>query len=168
MPYVCNQGIGIPMTDESLACSCSPRYFGEKCQFHNNLVSLMLQLNFSESIREKSNDSTIELKLLVHFLVETYEIIQIDKFHVRPALGKLISRKRVHHLLYSRPNQSIEHHQSTSLLYSNRRIPDELRMLVFVFLLVQTNLDDIFVSLNDNFVQVSTNSVQIATDSIVR
>ena len=105
--YLCHRGVGILMSNDSVVCFCPPQYYGDNCQFHNDRVTLLLQLNFSQSIYEDCKDPSIELKLLVLFLDER-QTLQTYEFPVRPALTTNVSPKRITHVLYSRSNQSLE------------------------------------------------------------
>lgn len=114
--YVCNRGIGIRMYNGSIICLCPPQYDGEKCQFHSDRISIILQLNFSHSIFEGSNDPKIILKLLVLFLFENQTLISYE-FDVRPAIEMTISSKNINHVFYSRSNISLHNKR---MRYFNR------------------------------------------------
>ena len=45
--FSCNRGMGILFVDDSVICFCPPQYFGEKCEYHNDRLSILLQLNLS-------------------------------------------------------------------------------------------------------------------------
>ena len=82
-PYWCNRGLGIlDITNHSvIRCFCPPHYFGEKCEFHPDRLSVLLQLDLSESI---GIDQRILLKLVVLFLFNDDQVLMLDQFHLHP------------------------------------------------------------------------------------
>jgi hypothetical protein len=66
--YWCNRGVGIRMHNGSIACFCPPQYFGDKCEFHSDRITILLHLNISQSIYANINNTEIVLKILILFL----------------------------------------------------------------------------------------------------
>ena len=80
-PYWCNRGAGVLLGNTSrVVCFCPPQYYGEKCQFHTDRLSVLPQFNFSSSSLSRL-DSQILLKLVVLFLADD-EVQQRDQFHL--------------------------------------------------------------------------------------
>lgn len=67
--FLCNRGVGIPISDQSIVCFSPSEYHGERCQFPSDRMIWIVQWNFSRSIDRKRMriDPSIELKLLVLF-----------------------------------------------------------------------------------------------------
>ena len=82
-PYWCNRGLGVLlMTNDSIVCFCPPQYFGEKCEYHQDRLSVLLHLNLSQSSIDSSiSDSPVLLKLLV-FLLFQNETLMSNQFHL--------------------------------------------------------------------------------------
>ena len=82
-PFRCNRGLAVLLTNNSLKtrCFCPPHYFGEKCEFHPDRLSVLLQLDLSESI---GIDQRILLKLVVLFLFNDDQVLMLDQFHLHP------------------------------------------------------------------------------------
>ena len=94
--FFCNRGIGILSSNDSIIFFCPPQYFGEKCQYHNDRLSILLHLNLSQSLYTSQSDPNITLKLLVLFLSDNQTLIT-HEFHLRPALeiNTLVEKKMV-------------------------------------------------------------------------
>ena len=82
-PYWCNRGLGVLLTtNDSIVCFCPPQYFGEKCEYHQDRLSVLLHLNLSQSsIDSSTSDSPVLLKLLVFFLFQN-ETLMSNQFHL--------------------------------------------------------------------------------------
>jgi hypothetical protein len=102
--YYCNRGVGVFFHNGSIICFCSPHYYGDKCQFHNDRLSIILYLNLSQSIYTSSTKSHILLKLVVLFLFEN-ETLDIQEFHVRPAFEINVVKKKIIYFVYPRSEQ---------------------------------------------------------------
>ena len=99
--YWCNRGLGVlSMTNDSIACFCPPQYYGEKCEYHRDRLSVVLLLNRSRSVDSWERESRILLKLVVVFLVDA-EVLDRDQFHLQPSFGSQTS-KMTTHFLYPR------------------------------------------------------------------
>ena len=86
-PYWCNRGFGVlTAQSQSIVCLCPPQYYGEKCEYHQDRLSVLFHLNLSRSIYSSSegNSPSILLKLLVLFLLND-EVLDQDQFHLHPS-----------------------------------------------------------------------------------
>ena len=94
--FSCNRGIGILSGNDSIICFCPPQYFGEKCEYHNDRLSILLHLNLSQSLYTSQGDPNITLKLLILFLFEN-QTLMTHEFHHRPSLeiNTLVQKKMV-------------------------------------------------------------------------
>ncbi|UJR17798.1 hypothetical protein I4U23_004697 [Adineta vaga] len=73
------------MSNNSITCFCPPQYHGDQCQYHTDRISVVLHLNFTQSIYTTSTGRTIFIKLLILFLFEN-QVLSTDEFHVRPTV----------------------------------------------------------------------------------
>ena len=94
----------------AIRCFCPPQYYGEKCEFHSDRLSVVLHLDLSESIQINRNDQRI-LQLLVLFVFNDDEVLMTDRFHLHPPvefdslLSNLKKRKKkrlISYFLYPR------------------------------------------------------------------
>jgi hypothetical protein len=115
-PYQCNRGVGVLIYNSSTVCFCPPQYYGEKCEFHNDRVTVILHMNFSQSEYTEESDSKIVLKMLVLFLFRN-QTLATREFHVRPAVEIDVYNKKIAHFLYSRSSELLRHKKTR---YSNR------------------------------------------------
>ena len=112
-PYWCNRGLGILLSNDSIVCFCPPQYFGDKCQYQTDRLSVLLSLDLSQSIYRSGSDPEILLKVLVLFLFKN-QTLMTHEFHVRPALQfrskqKNQKKKMIVHFLYSQSASFREH-----------------------------------------------------------
>ena len=114
--YWCNRGIGAYTYNNSIACFCPPQYYGEKCQFHSDRISVLFHLNLSQSAYTANSDRNIVLKLVVLFLFRN-ETLMNQVFHVRPATEFFVRKKKMTHFLYSRSFQFLRYKRQR---YSNQ------------------------------------------------
>ena len=98
--YRCNRGIGILSTNNQTVCLCPPQYYGDRCQYHNDRLAVLLHLNLSQSIYATTTDPNITLKLLLIFSNHN-QTIMTHEFHVRPAYEDTINDKKRVHFFYS-------------------------------------------------------------------
>ncbi|CAF1296853.1 unnamed protein product, partial [Adineta ricciae] len=118
IPYWCNRGIGMLMSNNSIVCFCPPQYHGDQCQYHTDRISVILHLNFTQSIYVTSIDRTILIKVLIIFLFEN-QVLNIDEFHVRPVVEMNVYKKRQMYFYYSRSPELIKHKQKRYFNRSN-------------------------------------------------
>ena len=105
-PYWCNRGLGVLLRNDSIVCFCPPQYYGEKCQFHADRLSVLLHLNLSQSLELNDNDPSAVLKLVVLFLFND-QILMSEQFHLQPSLDMSI-RKLIVHFPYSHSSTSLQ------------------------------------------------------------
>jgi hypothetical protein len=116
--YWCNRGVGIQIYNGSIACFCPPQYYGDKCQFHTDRITVLVHLNLSQSIYTVNSDMKIVLKFLILFLFNN-ETITNNIFHVRPADEITVYTKKMIHFLYSRSFRLLQHKRQRYLNQSN-------------------------------------------------
>ena len=114
-PYRCNRGVGIliPKTN-STVCFCPPQYYGEKCEYHADRLSVLLHLNLSQSIYSADSDPLILLQLLLLFSFNNQTLMS-EQFPLRPAGEFAPVKKLLTHFLYPhsssfRPQRFFNHH----------------------------------------------------------
>ena len=114
-PFWCNRGVGVesPRNDSRIHCFCPPQYYGEKCEFHPDRVSVVLHADLSEA---DEIDQKFLLQLLVLFLFND-EVLNIDQFHLHPSVefdNLLNNRKKtkktklISHFEYPRSSTFLE------------------------------------------------------------
>ena len=103
--YWCNRGVGIEIFNGSIACFCPPQYYGDKCQYHADRITIRFHLDLSQSIYTPESDIQIVVKIVILFLYRKNIIIS-HVFHVRVASEYFIYTKKVVSLLYSRTLRS--------------------------------------------------------------
>ncbi|CAF1487199.1 unnamed protein product [Adineta steineri] len=116
--YRCNRGVGIQAYNDSIVCFCPPQYYGDKCQYHTDRITVLLHLNLSQSIYTIDSDIHIVLKMVVLFLFND-EVIMNHIFHVRPAVEIFVYTKKMVHFLYSRSSRLLQHKQQRYFNHSN-------------------------------------------------
>ena len=113
--YWCNRGVGVLFHNRSIVCLCPPQYYGEKCQFHSDRITVLFQLDLSQSIYMESNAPPKVLKILVIFLHENQPLMT-EYFDTRSTLEASL-HKKMYQFLYPRSNQSVQHKRDR---YMNR------------------------------------------------
>jgi hypothetical protein len=116
--YWCNRGVGVKMYNDTIVCFCPPQYYGNKCEFHTDRITVLLHLNLSQSIYTVNSDIKIVLKMLVLFLFEN-EIITNHVSHVRPATEMFVYKKKMIHFLYSHSFRLLQHKRQRYFNQSN-------------------------------------------------
>jgi hypothetical protein len=114
--YWCNRGVGILLHNATTVCFCPPQYYGDKCQFHNDRLTVLFHLNLTQSIYTKSHNYETVLKILIIFLYEDQPLMT-DYFHTRPADEAIVYKKTMNYLFYSRSTQLLQHKRAR---YFNR------------------------------------------------
>ncbi|CAF1429744.1 unnamed protein product [Rotaria magnacalcarata] len=113
-PYWCNRGVGVQIQNGSTVCFCSPHYYGDKCQFHNDRVTVILHLKFSQPENTGHSDSMNLLKILVLFLLQN-QILDSHELHVRPTFETNVLNKKIVQLLYSRSPEFLRYRKARYL-----------------------------------------------------
>ncbi|UJR19040.1 hypothetical protein I4U23_022171 [Adineta vaga] len=135
IPYWCNRGIGVYLYDNSTVCFCPPQYYGDKCQFHSDRLTVIFHLNLSQSIYAETQNPAIVLNVLIIFLYENQPLMT-RYFYVRP-IDEIdnIYKKHVHHLFYSVLQQALERKRNRYFNQSDiiNRQPYSVRIEVYEF-----------------------------------
>ena len=107
-PYWCNRGLGALLTQNhsTIVCFCPPQYYGDKCEYHQDRLLVLLHLDLSSSIFV---DQRILLKLLVLFFFNN-QLLGIDQFHFHPSF-ELTPSKLITHFLYPRSSAFLQERQ---------------------------------------------------------
>ena len=112
-PYWCNRGLGVLISTktDSINCFCPPQYFGDKCEYHADRLSVLLHLDLSQSTYADKNHPEILLKLVV-LLVFNGEVLDRDRFHLYPyaQITETIKKKKkfISHFAYPRSFSALE------------------------------------------------------------
>ena len=112
-PYWRNRGLGVLSTKNhsTILCFCPPQYYGDKCQFHSDRLSVVLHLDLSlsSSIQVNRHDRRILLQLLVIFLFNDDQVLILDQFRLHPSVefdsllnNRKKKRKLISHFVYPR------------------------------------------------------------------
>ena len=99
--YYCNRGVGVLSYNESIACFCPAQYYGNKCQYHSDRLTVVFRVNLTKSAYSVSKNYEMVLKFLVIFLYDDQPIM-MESFHIRPTAKTTTHQKNIHQLLYSR------------------------------------------------------------------
>ena len=81
-PYWCNRGVGVVLTNAStLICFCPPQYYGEKCQFHSDRLSIVLGWNVADWNDSSRVDRSMVVQVVVLLLFEN-EMSMSSRVHL--------------------------------------------------------------------------------------
>ncbi|CAF4887398.1 unnamed protein product, partial [Rotaria sp. Silwood1] len=116
--YWCNRGLGVQTYNKSIACFCPPQYYGDKCQYHTDRITVLFHLDLSQSIYTINSKIETVLKIIGLFLFNN-EVIMNHIFHVRPTAELLVYRKKMVHFLYSRSSRFLHHKRERYFNQSN-------------------------------------------------
>jgi hypothetical protein len=138
--FWCNRGMTVIMLN-NVVCFCSPPYFGTKCQFFSDRITIITHLNLTTWNPVQSIKTPTLFKIQVHFLFNG-SIIDHYEFHSNPSIEILDTIKHKFYLLYPRSSQFVSHkkarffnrtdielnhpysvHFNIYALYSNQSIP---------------------------------------------
>ena len=103
LPYKCNRGIGVTLFNGSIVCFCPQSYYGDKCQYYNDRLTLIFHMNYSQSIYANFN---LLLKMVVLFL-HNNETIDSYEFHDRHDSNVGTFSKKTDHFVYSRAKERL-------------------------------------------------------------
>ena len=99
-PYWCNRGLGVLLRNGSVVCFCPPQYYGEKCEYHQDRLSVVLHLNLSESIDTNESDPQL---LLVLFLFDD-RVLMTEQFRLHSSERK----KLISHFTYPHSSEFLQ------------------------------------------------------------
>ncbi|CAF1561449.1 unnamed protein product [Adineta ricciae] len=120
-PYWCNRGLSVfSVETHSIVCFCPPFYYGDKCEYHADRLSILLQLNFSESTRLFKEDPNFVFKVFVLFLSNN-QILMRSEFSFQSISQSMFihNDKMLTHFLYSRSFLSIDERRKRFFNRSN-------------------------------------------------
>ena len=82
LPYWCNRSLGLLSLDGSALCFCPPQYFGEKCEYHQDRLSVLILLNVSQSSYSLERTHPSILFKLLFLLVVDDRVLLSDQFQL--------------------------------------------------------------------------------------
>lgn len=110
--YKCNRGISV-MYKNDIRCFCPPAYFGSRCQYFSDRISVVVQVDRKSMPKSFFN---VTMKIQANLIFNGI-IIDQHEFDLLPTLETMKSIKHRFYLLYSRSNLMIEHKRNR---YFNR------------------------------------------------
>jgi hypothetical protein len=110
--YLCNRGISVIQMDD-VRCLCPPSYYGSRCQFFSDRLSIIAHLDRKTFPMSMANTT---LKIQTNFLFNDM-IIDQQEFYLIPTIEAAKSIKHKFYLLYSRFNSMLQHKRNR---YFNR------------------------------------------------
>lgn len=112
LSYQCNRGVAVLQMNQT-SCLCSPAYYGPRCQFFSDRITVITHLDW-KSLPDAISKTT--LKIRANFLFHT-TIIDHHEFSIIPTFERTQVIKHKFYLLYSRSASMLAHKQSR---YFNR------------------------------------------------
>ncbi|CAF3891152.1 unnamed protein product [Rotaria sp. Silwood1] len=109
--FMCNRGIAI-FEQNSVSCFCPPAYYGERCQYFSDRLTIIVQVDWTTFSSLNLNDTEFTVEVL--FLFNNERIIDRHELHLDPIIG---TKKYKFYLLYSRFKNMLRHKQ---MRYFNR------------------------------------------------
>ncbi|UJR18621.1 hypothetical protein I4U23_005529 [Adineta vaga] len=103
--FYCNRGLVLKDYYKQLVCLCSPTYYGDKCQFYNDRLTILTHLDLTNSSFMISNTNEIVLSVIVFFLYEQTSIIDSNLFYVYPKFERDFPKK--HRFMFSYPRSNV-------------------------------------------------------------
>ena len=117
-PYWCNRGLGVLLRNDSVVCFCPPQYYGDKCEYHADRLSVVLRLNLPQSTYTSGSNSFNPLKLLVLFLLNN-QTLNINQFYLHTS-SDTITQKLITHFPY--PHSSLFRQQRQERFFNRSDI----------------------------------------------
>ena len=145
-PYWCNRGLGVLSTSNrsTVLCFCPPQYYGDKCEFHSDRLSVVLHLDLSEFF---PIDRKVLLQLVVLFLFNDEQVLMRDQFRLHPSrefdsllnINRKKKTKLISHFIYPRSATFLHERRQTFFNRSSllARSPFSIRVELY-----QTRLDE--------------------------
>ena len=106
--FVCNRGLGVRL-DSEIRCLCSGTYYGDRCQYFSDRITVITHLNLTHTGYEKPTKDNILIKVVAFFLFKNDEIIDHHEFIVTVALELIDYTKHKFQLVYSRSDIFLKH-----------------------------------------------------------
>ena len=114
--YSCNRGVGVQLFNGSLVCFCPFQYYGDRCEYHSDRLTIVFHMDFSQSIYMAEIKRLSVLKL-VFLLLFNNETVAIEIMALQPSKEIAERTKWTVYLLYSRSARFLQHKRSR---YRNR------------------------------------------------
>ena len=114
--YSCNRGVGAQFFDGSLVCFCPPSYYGDRCEYHSDRLTVVFHIDFSQSIYTAASQRLSSLKFVILLLFDN-ETIGVEIMIVQPSKEIALPTKKTVYLPYSRSARFLAHKRSR---YRNR------------------------------------------------
>ena len=100
--FECHRGVAIVYRpNQSIVCFCPDQYYGDRCSFHSDRISLLLQWNFSSSIYSNDIDSSVQLRCWIFFMFDE-EILSFRSIYLHPIVEKTRLKKFFFTFVYPR------------------------------------------------------------------
>ncbi|CAM4936556.1 unnamed protein product [Rotaria socialis] len=107
--FWCNRGVAV-YVNNSIECLCPPSYYGDRCEYYSDRITVVTHLDISYYRLEDSIDNNTILKIVTNLLHE-HNIIDFHEFYVQPGLEINEPVKQKFHLLYSRSERYLREKQ---------------------------------------------------------
>ena len=114
--FICNRGMAI-QSAENILCMCSGAYYGNKCQYFSDRITIITHLNLTYTPYYRPNVESTVIKIIVYFLFEYHTVIDLHEFNIITGLERLSYTKHKFYLVYSRSVELLKHKQQR---YFNR------------------------------------------------
>ncbi|CAF3974828.1 unnamed protein product [Adineta steineri] len=118
--FYCNRGVSFineNFDGPSTVCFCPISYYGSFCQYFSDRLTIVIYIDWTNSLFVNSMDNSIVIKIVALFLFNKTNIIDSHVFHIRPALYDE-NEKESFAFHYPRFSSMLEHKQNR---YRNRK-----------------------------------------------
>ena len=109
--YVCNRGVSV-MEKNDIYCFCPPSYYGSRCQFFSDRISVIVQVDRRNMAKLLLN---MKWKIQANFIFDKTMIDQHEFDLISTSDKSMKSIKHKFYLLYSRSKSMIEHKRNRYL-----------------------------------------------------
>jgi hypothetical protein len=106
--FICNRAVSVLQSND-IRCLCPPPFYGSRCQFFSDRLSMIIHLNLTTGMTYLSN---LTLKIQANLLLKNNFLIDQHEFHLSPTVEKTTLIKHQFYLLYSRSPSMIKHKQN--------------------------------------------------------
>jgi hypothetical protein len=113
--FYCNLGLQMLIyfreNIHSVVCLCPPSFFGYRCEFNSDRITIITHLDLTNSNYTSMIDNELMLKIRAVLFFDNKHVLDTYEFHVRPALEQMEVNPIKHrfYLLYSRTNELLSH-----------------------------------------------------------
>lgn len=114
--FICNRGMAVQLA-ENIVCLCSGAYYGDRCQYFSDRITIITHLNLTHTPYAQSNVKSTIIKIIAYLLFEHRQIIDLHEFNIRTGVEHLTHTKHKFYLVYSRSPHLLKHKQQR---YFNR------------------------------------------------